>query len=123
MRIKDLSEFIQKSQDMMLKFPERTRFSLKFRNVDKKIVLKVTNDFRCFTYTTSNYKDLKQIEVLNAWFVASSTASGNKQNEKVEEPITETKAPLPPSSASNSASKPAESSPIKAKADSKKRKV
>ena len=49
--------------------PAHTRYTLKYRHTDGKVVLKVTNDRQCLKYLTDQAGDVKRIEKLNNLFV------------------------------------------------------
>ncbi|KAF2071417.1 hypothetical protein CYY_007261 [Polysphondylium violaceum] len=74
MYIADWDEFFDKSEQLYRSDPSKTRFSFKYRHVDAKVVLKVTNDRVNLKYQTDKENDFKRIDQLNNLFFGLTTA-------------------------------------------------
>ncbi|GAM23635.1 hypothetical protein SAMD00019534_068100, partial [Acytostelium subglobosum LB1] len=72
--INDFDEFYNRAETLYRSDPSRTRYSFKFRHVDSKIVLKVTNDRQTLVYHTDKENDLKRIDTLNNLFFQLTTS-------------------------------------------------
>uniref|UniRef100_A0A7S3WIU2 Signal recognition particle 9 kDa protein n=1 Tax=Strombidinopsis acuminata TaxID=141414 RepID=A0A7S3WIU2_9SPIT len=66
--INDWDAFFHESEKLYLEHPAHTRYTLKYRHTDGKVVLKVTNDRVCLQFVTDQATDLKRIERLNNLF-------------------------------------------------------
>ncbi|KAJ3278881.1 Signal recognition particle protein [Borealophlyctis nickersoniae] len=53
-------------EDLYLSAPIRTRYVVKYRHCDGKLVLKVTDNISCLKYRTDKLQDLKKFERLNS---------------------------------------------------------
>ena len=51
----------------------QTRYCVKYRAKEPKLVLKVTDDVRCLKYQTDQYADVKKVEKLNSWYFTQCT--------------------------------------------------
>ncbi|EOD03951.1 hypothetical protein EMIHUDRAFT_49848, partial [Emiliania huxleyi CCMP1516] len=67
--IEDWDTFYAEAEKLYLDHPAHTRYSLKYRHTDGKVLLKVTNDRVCLQYQTDQQQDLKRIEKLNNIFI------------------------------------------------------
>jgi len=72
MYVTDFDQFFEAAQKLFLQSPS-TRYSIKYRHQDGKMVLKVTDDQVCIKYRTDQLDDLKKIEKLNNLFVRQMT--------------------------------------------------
>mmetsp|Transcript_68151 Transcript_68151/g.168388 ORF Transcript_68151/g.168388 Transcript_68151/m.168388 type:complete len:120 (-) Transcript_68151:446-805(-) len=70
--IDNLDNFIEAGQQLFISSPGKTRYLVKYRHVDAKLVLKITDDTVCLKYKTDQHKDLKRIEKLNNFFLRLS---------------------------------------------------
>ncbi|KAK9823364.1 hypothetical protein WJX72_002222 [[Myrmecia] bisecta] len=70
MYIEDWDSFAQQAEALYRSDPIRTRYVMKYRHCDKKLVLKVTDDKVCLQYATDQAADLKRVEKLNNLFFA-----------------------------------------------------
>ena len=61
--------FYAEAEKLYLEHPDHTRFVTKYRHVDGKVELKVTNDRVCLKFVTDQQQDLKRIEKLNNLFL------------------------------------------------------
>ncbi|EGC37598.1 signal recognition particle 9 kDa subunit [Dictyostelium purpureum] len=68
MYINDWEEFYDKSEQLYRQDPKRTRFVFKFRHIESKVVLKVTNDTVNLQYQTDKEDDFQKIEQINSLF-------------------------------------------------------
>lgn len=68
--IADFEAFIQEAEDLYLASPLDTRYSIKYRHCDGKLVLKVTDDRRCLLFKTDQQQDLKKLERITGMFFA-----------------------------------------------------
>lgn len=78
MHIEHWESFQQKAEELFRARPLHTRYVLKYRNRDAKLLLKVTDDVQCFRFATDQQADLKKVEALNNHFfqlMSISTAS------------------------------------------------
>eukprot|EP00823_Brevimastigomonas_motovehiculus_P009046 TRINITY_DN8719_c0_g1_i1.p3 TRINITY_DN8719_c0_g1~~TRINITY_DN8719_c0_g1_i1.p3 ORF type:complete len:112 (+),score=28.34 TRINITY_DN8719_c0_g1_i1:69-404(+) len=62
-------EFEKQTKALFVKNPDKTRYSLKYRNCDSSAVLKVTDDTVCLKYKTDQLSDLKKIDKFNSLFM------------------------------------------------------
>mmetsp|Transcript_12397 Transcript_12397/g.29725 ORF Transcript_12397/g.29725 Transcript_12397/m.29725 type:complete len:118 (-) Transcript_12397:132-485(-) len=67
--IESLENFMQAAQELFVNAPERTRYVIKYRHVDAKLVVKVTDDKVCLKYKTDQAQDAKKVAKLNAFFL------------------------------------------------------
>mmetsp|Transcript_27351 Transcript_27351/g.68994 ORF Transcript_27351/g.68994 Transcript_27351/m.68994 type:complete len:114 (-) Transcript_27351:80-421(-) len=67
--IGNLESFVEAGQQLFISSPGKTRYLVKYRHVDAKLVLKVTDDKVCLKYRTDRQDDLKRIGRLNAFFM------------------------------------------------------
>ncbi|GAB6024458.1 Signal recognition particle protein [Chamberlinius hualienensis] len=58
-------EFYKAAEKLYLNDPMKVRFVVKYRNCDKYVSLKVTDDVACLQYKTEYQQDLKKIEKLS----------------------------------------------------------
>jgi signal recognition particle subunit SRP9 len=63
--ISDFDEFVQRSTELFQASPDKSRYTIKYRDNDKMLVLKVTNNVTCLQYKTSQHGDMKKLEQLN----------------------------------------------------------
>jgi len=73
--IENLENFMQAAQELFVNAPERTRYVIKYRHVDAKLVLKVTDDKVCLKYKTDQAEDAKKVAKLNAFFLNLMSAA------------------------------------------------
>eukprot|EP00033_Pygsuia_biforma_P003231 GCRY01003543.1.p1 GENE.GCRY01003543.1~~GCRY01003543.1.p1 ORF type:complete len:113 (+),score=1.75 GCRY01003543.1:109-447(+) len=69
MYIASWEEFFEKSQELYLRSPAETRMTMKYRHVDAKLVLKVTNNVVCYMYRTDQQQDLKKLEKFTMFYI------------------------------------------------------
>lgn len=70
--------FFEAAQKLYNENPNKTRYVMKYRHCDGKLVLKVTDDQTCLKYKASPAQVLKKIEKLNNLFLRSATEKLNK---------------------------------------------
>ncbi|CAH9074551.1 unnamed protein product [Cuscuta epithymum] len=58
-------EFAEKSIQLFRLDPEQTRYVMKYRHSDGKLVLKVTDNKECIKFKTDQAQDAKKMEKLN----------------------------------------------------------
>ena len=68
--IDSLETFVAEAEKLYVEHPEHTRYVTKYRHVDGKLELKVTNDRVCLKFETDQQHDLKRIDKLNALFLS-----------------------------------------------------
>jgi len=68
MYVKDWASFVQQAEALFRSAPLRTRYVLKYRHCDGKLILKVTDDVACIKFYTDQQSDLKRVEQLNNMF-------------------------------------------------------
>ncbi|KAI5666981.1 hypothetical protein M9H77_16834 [Catharanthus roseus] len=62
-------DFVEKSVQLFRADPEKqTRYSIKYRHSDGKLVLKVTDNKECIKFKTDQAQDAKKMEKLNNIF-------------------------------------------------------
>ncbi|KAF9359310.1 hypothetical protein BGX34_008446 [Mortierella sp. NVP85] len=83
-------EFQRAAEELYLLSPNNTRYVAKYRHVEGKLVLKVTDDRTCLKYKTDQMQDLNKFERLNRSLMA-------KMHNRVPAPVSE---PLPVTSSS-----------------------
>ncbi|KAI4368349.1 hypothetical protein MLD38_016916 [Melastoma candidum] len=83
-------EFVERSVQLFRADPESTRYCMKYRHCDGKLVLKVTDDRQCLKFKTDQAQDAKKMEKLNNIFFTLmargpdadiSEAAGKEQSE------------------------------------------
>ncbi|KXN69494.1 hypothetical protein CONCODRAFT_79278 [Conidiobolus coronatus NRRL 28638] len=62
--LNDLELFIKESLSLTEQHPDKTRLSYKYRAVDGKLIVKVTNDTITLKFATDQMQDLKRLEKL-----------------------------------------------------------
>uniref|UniRef100_A0A7S4IUA7 Signal recognition particle 9 kDa protein n=1 Tax=Prymnesium polylepis TaxID=72548 RepID=A0A7S4IUA7_9EUKA len=65
----DWDTFYAEAEKMYIDHPAQTRYVMKYRHCDGKIVLKVTNDRVCLKYQTDQASDVKRLDKLNNVFL------------------------------------------------------
>ncbi|ORX49363.1 signal recognition particle, SRP9/SRP14 subunit [Piromyces finnis] len=63
--IDDWDTFKKAVEELYMASPFKTRYLVKYRNVDTKLVLKVTDGPTCIKYKTEYASDIKKMEKLN----------------------------------------------------------
>ncbi|XP_065833789.1 signal recognition particle 9 kDa protein-like [Oscarella lobularis] len=58
-------EFARTAEQLYLANPYKTRFVVKYRHCDAKMILKITDDVACIKYATDQAQDVKRLEKLN----------------------------------------------------------
>ncbi|PWA53366.1 Signal recognition particle, SRP9/SRP14 subunit [Artemisia annua] len=61
-------DFVERSVQLFRANPEKTRYVMKYRHSDGKLVLKVTDDKECLKFKTDQAQDAKKMEKLNNIF-------------------------------------------------------
>ncbi|XP_060174100.1 signal recognition particle 9 kDa protein isoform X2 [Lycium barbarum] len=61
-------DFVERSVQLFRTDPEKTRYVMKYRHSDGKLVLKVTDDKECLKFKTDQAQDAKKMEKLNNIF-------------------------------------------------------
>ncbi|GAB2270812.1 Signal recognition particle protein [Dionaea muscipula] len=61
-------EFVERSVQLFRSDPQSTRYVIKYRNCDGKLVLKVTDNKECLKFKTDQAQDAKKMEKLNNIF-------------------------------------------------------
>lgn len=65
--------FYESAQKLYAANPTKTRYVIKYRHKDGKLVLKVTDNKTCIKYRATHTQSLKKLEQLNALFLRSAT--------------------------------------------------
>ncbi|WIA13349.1 hypothetical protein OEZ86_006616 [Tetradesmus obliquus] len=68
MYVEDFNTFYQQAQELVAQQPLRTRYVIKYKHKEGKLVLKVTDDVVCLKYKTDQQIDVKKMEKLNSLF-------------------------------------------------------
>jgi signal recognition particle subunit SRP9 len=63
--VESFSEFQEGAQRLFAANPGGTRYSIKYRHTEGKLVLKVTDDVACLKFKTDQQQDAKRMEKLN----------------------------------------------------------
>ncbi|KAG8076267.1 hypothetical protein GUJ93_ZPchr0006g44345 [Zizania palustris] len=66
-------EFVSKSVELFRNHPDTTRYVVKYRHCEGKLVLKVTDNFECLKFKTDQAQDAKKMEKLNTIFFTLMT--------------------------------------------------
>ncbi|KAI3742636.1 hypothetical protein L1987_60328 [Smallanthus sonchifolius] len=61
-------DFVERSVQLFRTSPQKTRYVMKYRHSDGKLVLKVTDDKECLKFKTDQAQDAKKMEKLNNIF-------------------------------------------------------
>ncbi|KAM0015406.1 putative signal recognition particle, SRP9/SRP14 subunit, signal recognition particle SRP9 [Helianthus debilis subsp. tardiflorus] len=61
-------DFVERSVQLFRNSPQNTRYVMKYRHSDGKLVLKVTDDKECLKFKTDQAQDAKKMEKLNNIF-------------------------------------------------------
>lgn len=61
-------DFVDRSVQLFKSNPEITRYVMKYRHCDGKLVLKVTDNRQCLKFKTDQAQDAKKMEKLNNIF-------------------------------------------------------
>ena len=69
MLLPSLDAFVAEAEKLYVEHPDHTRYVVKYRHVDGKLELKVTNDRVCLKFVTDQQQDLKRIDKLNNLFL------------------------------------------------------
>lgn len=68
MYVEDFDSFLQQAEDLFRSSPLDTRYCIKYRHCDGKLVLKVTDDKQCLQFKTDQQQDLKKLERITTTF-------------------------------------------------------
>ncbi|KAF9113941.1 hypothetical protein BGX27_000472 [Mortierella sp. AM989] len=98
--IQQWDEFQKAAEELYALSPNSTRYVAKYRHVDGKLVLKVTDDRTVLKYKTDQMQDLNKFERLNRSLMA-------KMHNRVPAPVTETLVPAVPSASASATAQPA----------------
>uniref|UniRef100_A0A0E0LA45 Signal recognition particle 9 kDa protein n=1 Tax=Oryza punctata TaxID=4537 RepID=A0A0E0LA45_ORYPU len=66
-------EFVSKSVELFRNHPDTTRYVVKYRHCEGKLVLKVTDNRECLKFKTDQAQDAKKMEKLNTIFFTLMT--------------------------------------------------
>ncbi|GAV02759.1 hypothetical protein RvY_13285 [Ramazzottius varieornatus] len=55
-------EFSKQAEELYLSDPSKARFTMKFREADAAVVLKMTDDAKCLKYLGTTSRDVKRAE-------------------------------------------------------------
>ncbi|KAG8486854.1 hypothetical protein CXB51_020313 [Gossypium anomalum] len=61
-------EFVERTVQLFRASPESTRYCMKYRHCDGKLVLKVTDNKECLKFKTDQAQEAKKMEKLNNIF-------------------------------------------------------
>eukprot|EP00386_Alphamonas_edax_P009968 GDKI01032540.1.p2 GENE.GDKI01032540.1~~GDKI01032540.1.p2 ORF type:complete len:113 (-),score=38.11 GDKI01032540.1:195-533(-) len=67
--LEDFDEFQDAAQKLFTERPRNTRFEVKYRHSDAKLVVKVTDDKVCLKYRTDQQSDAKRVDKLTQLFM------------------------------------------------------
>eukprot|EP01134_Creolimax_fragrantissima_P002828 CFRG2828T1 len=65
MYIKEWNAFSSAVEELYKENPSKARLTMKYRDVDGKMIVKVTDDVVCLKYKTDQAQDVKKIEKLS----------------------------------------------------------
>ncbi|KAK7293190.1 hypothetical protein RJT34_16053 [Clitoria ternatea] len=68
--ITEWDKFVERSIEMFRADPDSTRYVMKYRHCDGKLVLKVTDNRECLKYKTDQAQEARKMEKLNNIFFA-----------------------------------------------------
>ncbi|KAG2484400.1 hypothetical protein HYH03_016814 [Edaphochlamys debaryana] len=68
MYVEDFEAFYEQAVELYKARPIETRYTIKFRHKEGKVVLKVTDDRTCLKYKTDQQVDLRKIERITSIF-------------------------------------------------------
>jgi signal recognition particle subunit SRP9 len=68
--ITDFEEFLTQAEEIYRSAPLNTRYCIKYRHCEGKLVLKVTDDQHCLQFKTDQQQDLKRLERITTKFFA-----------------------------------------------------
>ncbi|CAN6164366.1 unnamed protein product [Urochloa humidicola] len=71
--VESWDEFVERSVQLFRADPSATRYVMKYRHCEGKLVLKVTDDRECLKFKTDQAQDAKKMEKLNNIFFALMT--------------------------------------------------
>ncbi|KAF9356824.1 hypothetical protein BGX26_004683 [Mortierella sp. AD094] len=83
--IQQWDEFQKAAEELYMLAPNSTRYVAKYRHIEGKLVLKVTDDRTVLKYKTDQMQDLNKFERLNRSLMA-------KMHNRIPAPVTETPA-------------------------------
>lgn len=92
MYIDDFEGFQQQAEDLFKSRPMETRYSIKYRHKDGKLVLKVTDDVVCLMFKTDQQSDLRKLERLS--YVFMGLMSGADPSVALEQQLANVGAPV-----------------------------
>ncbi|AQL02914.1 Signal recognition particle protein [Zea mays] len=78
-------EFVERSVQLFRADPNTTRYVMKYRHCEGKLVLKVTDDRECLKFKTDQAQDAKKMEKLNNIFFALMTRGPDADISEVSE--------------------------------------
>ena len=81
MYVEDFESFMQQAEELYRCSPLDTRYSIKYRHVDGKLVFKVTDDKVCLQFRTDQQQDLKKLERITTMFFALFSSGELPQGE------------------------------------------
>ncbi|KAK4527506.1 hypothetical protein GAYE_SCF40G5428 [Galdieria yellowstonensis] len=70
--------FLSSVQNMFLNKPNKTRYSVKYKN--GKVALKVTDDQECLQFLLDPKYDFEKLENINAWFLSNMSRLPTEQS-------------------------------------------
>lgn len=79
--VEDFESFMQQAEELYRCSPLDTRYSIKYRHVDGKLVFKVTDDKVCLQFRTDQQQDLKKLERITTMFFALFSSGELPQGE------------------------------------------
>ncbi|KAL6053115.1 Signal recognition particle protein [Balamuthia mandrillaris] len=71
--ISSWDSFYEAAEALYTKEPTRTRYVIKYRHNEGKLVLKVTDDNTCLKYKATYVQGIKKMEKLNKLFLRAMT--------------------------------------------------
>merc|ERR1711865_975566 len=72
--IEGWNDFLGAAHQLYLSAPTRTRYCVKYRNSEGRLVLKVPDDSTCIKYRTNQKEQLKEVDKLNSLFFRLMTS-------------------------------------------------
>ncbi|KAL0485950.1 signal recognition particle 9 kDa protein [Acrasis kona] len=81
-RSKTLEEFTSQTEALYAADPNKTRYQIKYREVDGKLRLKTTNDKKCYSLIIDDTEDIKKLEALNSLVFRCTTGFNITEQKK-----------------------------------------
>ncbi|OQV19056.1 hypothetical protein BV898_06910 [Hypsibius exemplaris] len=71
-------DFSKKAEELYLSDPEKARFTMKFREEEGAVVLKMTDDTTCLKYRGTTSRDVKRAEKFSSLIMKHMASSSER---------------------------------------------